>query len=218
MLATLCDGPLVEKTRYFVLYGHVTWQVDVHEGLLDGLILAEVELEHEDQGFTRSEWIGREVTGDPRYKRTTSSRITPRRLNVSTIQSGSLSELHAIRDLTLSLSECSGSMRQRTFGSTGNSNRRIWHFHLRPALEGRGPTCTLNEMPSDSHSRLTTPLPAPTSDRLIHDLAVAAGQNEVSLIPNNVGYHASGCTSTELPQERQDQHCRALCTVSRLSS
>jgi CYTH domain-containing protein len=70
MLATLCDGPLVEKTRYFVPHGNVTWQIDVHEGLLDGLILAEVELEHEDQGFTLPEWVGREVTGDPQYKKT----------------------------------------------------------------------------------------------------------------------------------------------------
>jgi adenylate cyclase len=69
MLATLCGGPLVEKTRYFVSHGGVTWHVDVHEGLLDGLILAEVELEHEEQGFTLPEWVGREVTGDPRYKK-----------------------------------------------------------------------------------------------------------------------------------------------------
>ncbi|WP_114184043.1 CYTH domain-containing protein [Microvirga aerophila] len=69
MLATLCDGPLVEKTRYLVPHGDVTWQIDVHEGLLEGLILAEVELEHEDQVFARPEWIGPEVTGDPQYKK-----------------------------------------------------------------------------------------------------------------------------------------------------
>jgi adenylate cyclase len=70
MLVTLCDGHMVEKTRYFVPHDGVIWQVDVHEGLLDGLILAEVELEHEDQDFIQPEWVGQEVTGDPRYKKT----------------------------------------------------------------------------------------------------------------------------------------------------
>lgn len=70
MLNTLCDRPLVEKTRHYVHHEGLTWHIDVHEGMLDGLVLAEVELEHEDQAFSRPEWVGREVTGDPRYKKT----------------------------------------------------------------------------------------------------------------------------------------------------
>lgn len=69
MLRTFCDGPLLEKTRYFVRHDSLTWHIDVHEGALDGFVIAEVELEHEDQPFTRPEWVGREVTGDPRYKK-----------------------------------------------------------------------------------------------------------------------------------------------------
>ena len=69
MLRTLGNGPVLEKTRYFVPYGEFTWEVDVHEGALEGLILTEIELEHEDQAFTVPAWVGREVTGDPRYKK-----------------------------------------------------------------------------------------------------------------------------------------------------
>ena len=55
---------MLEKTRYFVPCGEFTWEVDVHEGALEGLILTEIELEHEDQAFTVPAWVGREVTGD----------------------------------------------------------------------------------------------------------------------------------------------------------
>jgi CYTH domain-containing protein len=68
MLRTLCPEPLIEKTRYFVPYGGFTWEVDVYEGALEGLILTEIELEHEDQAFTMPEWVGPEVTDDPGYK------------------------------------------------------------------------------------------------------------------------------------------------------
>jgi adenylate cyclase len=69
MLHTLCDGPVLEKTRYFVPCGEFTWEVDVYEGALAGLILTEIELEHEDQAFTVPAWVGREVTHDPRYRK-----------------------------------------------------------------------------------------------------------------------------------------------------
>ncbi|WP_371826915.1 CYTH domain-containing protein [Microvirga sp. VF16] len=53
MLHTLCDGPLIEKTRYLVPHDGLIWEVDVHEGALQSLTLAEIELEYEDQAFTR---------------------------------------------------------------------------------------------------------------------------------------------------------------------
>jgi CYTH domain-containing protein len=68
MLRTLCTEPLIEKTRHFVPYGGFMWEVDVYEGALGGLILTEIELEHEDQTFTMPKWLGREVTDDPLYK------------------------------------------------------------------------------------------------------------------------------------------------------
>lgn len=68
MLRTLCSEPLIEKTRYSVPYDGFMWEVDVYEGALEGLILTEIELEHEDQAFTMPEWVGPEVTNDPGYK------------------------------------------------------------------------------------------------------------------------------------------------------
>lgn len=67
LLDTLCLRPLIEKVRYVLREGAHTWEVDVFEGENDGLVVAEVELEREDEAFERPEWLGREVTGDPRY-------------------------------------------------------------------------------------------------------------------------------------------------------
>jgi CYTH domain-containing protein len=69
MLHTLCDGPILEKTRYFVPCGEFTWEVDIYHGALAGLTLTEIELEHEDQAFTVPAWVGREVTYNPRYRK-----------------------------------------------------------------------------------------------------------------------------------------------------
>jgi adenylate cyclase len=59
--------PLIEKDRYRVEEGGVVWEVDEFLGENRGLIIAEVELESEGQPFTKPEWVGEEVTGDPRY-------------------------------------------------------------------------------------------------------------------------------------------------------
>jgi CYTH domain-containing protein len=69
MLRTLCSGPIIEKTRYVVPHNNLLWEVDVHEGVLQGLVLAEIELEHEEQELVLPSWIGREVTDDPRYRK-----------------------------------------------------------------------------------------------------------------------------------------------------
>jgi adenylate cyclase len=67
MLDDLCEKPLIEKNRYKIALGGVTWEVDEFFGENQGLIVAEVELESEDQQFEKPEWIGEEVTGDPKY-------------------------------------------------------------------------------------------------------------------------------------------------------
>lgn len=67
MLEKLCLRPLIEKTRYVVEYGGLKWEVDEFAGENEGLILAEVELEDEQQKVELPDWIGEEVTGDPRY-------------------------------------------------------------------------------------------------------------------------------------------------------
>lgn len=67
MLDELCERPLIEKTRYRVPAGEVTWDIDEFHGENAGLVVAEVELTREDQPFDRPAWLGREVSGDPRY-------------------------------------------------------------------------------------------------------------------------------------------------------
>ncbi|NEP41971.1 MAG: CYTH domain-containing protein [Okeania sp. SIO2H7] len=67
MLETLCDRPYIEKTRYKIVIGELTWEVDEFAGDNEGLILAEVELAEEHQVVELPDWIGEEVSGDARY-------------------------------------------------------------------------------------------------------------------------------------------------------
>lgn len=67
MLDQLCQGPLIEKTRYCVRVGQHTWEVDVFSGDNAGLIVAEVELASETEVFVMPDWAGAEVSDDPRY-------------------------------------------------------------------------------------------------------------------------------------------------------
>jgi len=66
-LLTLCDKPLIEKIRREIEVEGFTWQVDEFLGDNAGLILAEIELESEDQKFPHPSWLGKEVTEDARY-------------------------------------------------------------------------------------------------------------------------------------------------------
>lgn len=67
MLDKLCHRPIIEKHRYRYEYKGFVWEIDEFFGENRGLILAEVELEGEDQVFEKPEWIGKEVTDDFRY-------------------------------------------------------------------------------------------------------------------------------------------------------
>ena len=67
MLEELCDRPFIEKMRYRIAIGNLVWEVDEFTGENLGLILAEVELENENQAILLPEWIGQEVSRDPRY-------------------------------------------------------------------------------------------------------------------------------------------------------
>lgn len=67
MLDTLCQRPLIEKVRYRLRIGRHIWEVDVFEGENAGLVIAEVELESEDEAFEKPDWAGEEVTDDARY-------------------------------------------------------------------------------------------------------------------------------------------------------
>ncbi|MDZ7890891.1 MAG: CYTH domain-containing protein [Rhodoferax sp.] len=66
-LLALCDGPLIEKTRYVVLYAGHRWEVDEFASDNAGLVVAELELSAEDEAFEHPAWLGAEVTHDARY-------------------------------------------------------------------------------------------------------------------------------------------------------
>jgi adenylate cyclase len=67
ILNELCERPLIEKTRYSIRAGPRIWEVDEFHGDNAGLVVAEVELSSEEEVFDRPEWIGREVSNDPRF-------------------------------------------------------------------------------------------------------------------------------------------------------
>ncbi|MGD9172857.1 MAG: CYTH domain-containing protein [Desulfobacterales bacterium] len=66
-LLDICEKPLIEKKRFKVEEADFIWEIDEFFGDNQGLIVAEVELESEDQDFPRPDWVLEEVTGDPRY-------------------------------------------------------------------------------------------------------------------------------------------------------
>ena len=67
MLDLLCEGPLIEKTRYREAFGSRTWEIDVFHGDNEGLAVAEVEITGESERVQAPSWLGREVSNDPRY-------------------------------------------------------------------------------------------------------------------------------------------------------
>lgn len=58
---------VIEKDRHYVPFGGHTFEVDVFHGRHEGLIIAELELQSEDEAFASPDWLGEEVTGDPHY-------------------------------------------------------------------------------------------------------------------------------------------------------
>lgn len=66
-LLALCEPGVIDKTRYLVASGNHTFEIDEFYGENDGLTVAEVELESEDEDFVKPEWLGEEVTGDVKY-------------------------------------------------------------------------------------------------------------------------------------------------------
>ena len=66
-LLTLCQPPLIDKTRYRIPHQGHTWEVDEFHGDNAGLIVAEVELTAEDEEVVLPGWVGADVTGDAAY-------------------------------------------------------------------------------------------------------------------------------------------------------
>lgn len=63
----LCEDAVIEKTRYLVKVGNHIFEVDEFRGVNEGLLIAEVELEAEDEKYDKPSWLGKEVTGDVHY-------------------------------------------------------------------------------------------------------------------------------------------------------
>ena len=66
-LLQLCERPLIEKIRRVISHEGMNWEVDEFLGENRGLVVAEIELQSEDQAFARPEWLGQDVTLDSRY-------------------------------------------------------------------------------------------------------------------------------------------------------
>ena len=75
ILMTVCDQKLFEKTRYSVEHAGFIWSIDVYEGRLAGIIIAEIELEYENQYFEKPDWVSLDVTNDPRFHKRTMGRV-----------------------------------------------------------------------------------------------------------------------------------------------
>ena len=67
--------PLIDKVRYHVERGNHLWEIDEFFGDNAGLIVAEIELESADEPFDRPDWLGREVSDDPRYYNSNLSKL-----------------------------------------------------------------------------------------------------------------------------------------------
>lgn len=67
MLENLCLQPVIEKTRYFVNQDPHLWEIDVFAGENAGLVVAEIELSDTEEQFHKPDWLGCEVSDDPRY-------------------------------------------------------------------------------------------------------------------------------------------------------
>ncbi len=66
-LLDICPLPALEKIRHKVFHAGKLWEIDEFLGLNSGLIVAEIELQSEEEEFERPAWAGEEVTHDPRY-------------------------------------------------------------------------------------------------------------------------------------------------------
>lgn len=66
-LLKLCADRTLTKTRFELEHGGKIWELDVFAGRHEGLLLAEIELSSESEGFTLPPWLGEEVSTDPRY-------------------------------------------------------------------------------------------------------------------------------------------------------
>lgn len=66
-LLQICEEGIIDKTRFDVPLGKYTFEIDEFYGENKGLIVAEIELDDENEAFQKPEWLGKEVTGESKY-------------------------------------------------------------------------------------------------------------------------------------------------------
>jgi adenylate cyclase len=67
ILLQICESGIIDKIRYDIEFKNHTFEVDVFEGNNKGLVIAEIELQSENDSFEKPNWLGKEVTGDEKY-------------------------------------------------------------------------------------------------------------------------------------------------------
>lgn len=66
-LIQLCEHPIIKKVRHLVKFEEKVWEIDEFAGDNRGLIVAEIELDTEEETITLPDWVGKEVSHDARY-------------------------------------------------------------------------------------------------------------------------------------------------------
>ena len=66
-LLKICEPGHIHKIRYEINVGAHDYEVDEFYNENEGLIIAEIELNSEDETFIKPDWLGEEVTGDNKY-------------------------------------------------------------------------------------------------------------------------------------------------------
>ena len=80
-LLKLCLPRIIFKKRYLIEYKNQLLEVDVFEGFLEGLILAEIELNSKSQKIYLPDWVGEEVTGVKTFYNSHLSKLTDYEVN-----------------------------------------------------------------------------------------------------------------------------------------
>jgi CYTH domain-containing protein len=74
-LLLLCEPTIIEKTRYLIKVGDHIFEVDEFAGNNSGLVVAEIELNSEDEVFEKPNWLSKEVTGNLKYYNSSISKL-----------------------------------------------------------------------------------------------------------------------------------------------
>jgi CYTH domain-containing protein len=84
MLRTMCDDRILVKTRHYVPHAGLTWEIDVYNGILQGVTIAEVELEEPAGALQLPGWAGEEITGDLNFSKINLFEAAKRRQRAAT--------------------------------------------------------------------------------------------------------------------------------------